>query len=128
MRYVVGFVRDQNSVLLVRKIKPDWQAGMLNGIGGKIEPGESAADAMVREFDEEVGAIIQPENWRLFAILTGGDYEVHFFAHQSDHGLVGSVHGRRNDVGERFERVTLDTIRRTFRYDRKSEMADSDGV
>ncbi len=37
-RYVVGIIfDDQNNVLLINKLRPDTQKGMLNGIGGKIE-------------------------------------------------------------------------------------------
>lgn len=42
-RYVVGFLFDSEfrQVALIRKQKPQWQAGLLNGIGGKIEYGEN---------------------------------------------------------------------------------------
>ncbi len=38
-RYVAGlmFSKDEKYVALVIKNKPDWQKGLLNGIGGKIE-------------------------------------------------------------------------------------------
>lgn len=66
MNYVVGFVTDEDhrQVLLVRKARPEWQAGLVNGIGGKIqqlpprnntECWESALEAMHREFSEETG-------------------------------------------------------------------------
>jgi 8-oxo-dGTP diphosphatase len=64
--YVVGFLFKENTrpdlnhknktmVALIRKTRPDWQAGKLNGIGGKMEPGEEAYAAMEREFMEETG-------------------------------------------------------------------------
>ena len=39
IKYVVGFAfnKEKTKVLLIKKTKPDWQAGQLNGIGGKIE-------------------------------------------------------------------------------------------
>ena len=45
--YVVGllFSPDRNTVVLINKTKPDWQAGKLNGVGGKIEEGESPLNA-----------------------------------------------------------------------------------
>jgi hypothetical protein len=54
-RYVLGFVfsEDSSRVLLVWKNRPAWQAGKLNGIGGKIEAGETPLQAMQREFREE---------------------------------------------------------------------------
>ena len=77
---VVGFLisRDNNNVLLVEKTHPDWQAGLLNGIGGGVEPGEPALVAMCREFVEETG-IKDAFNWRLFCTEIGRDYVVHFF-------------------------------------------------
>jgi len=56
-RYVVGFMFDEHGghIALVRKNRPDWQRGMLNGIGGKVEYGEIPINAMKREFLEETG-------------------------------------------------------------------------
>ena len=55
--YVAGFLfsPDRSRVLLIRKNRPAWQAGKLNGLGGKIEPGETPPQAMRREFREEQG-------------------------------------------------------------------------
>ncbi len=61
MDYVAGFYFSEcgERVALIRKLKPEWQRGWLNGIGGKVEPGESPLSAMVREFEEEAGARIE---------------------------------------------------------------------
>lgn len=80
-RAVCGFFFDPNktSVVLIRKKRPDWQAGLLNGVGGKVEEGEFALDAMVREFEEETG--VRHEDWTPFCVLTDeiNGYEVHYF-------------------------------------------------
>lgn len=54
-RFVLGFLfsEDGSRVLLVWKNRPAWQNGKLNGVGGKIEPGETPLQAMKREFLEE---------------------------------------------------------------------------
>ena len=79
--YVVGFLfnEEKTKVALVRKERPTWQAGKLNGIGGKIDPGESAIDAMIREFEEETGTYIN--TWSEFACLIGPNSEwiVYFY-------------------------------------------------
>ncbi len=76
--YVVGFAFDGGgNVALVRKARPDWQKGRLNGIGGHIEVLEPSHAAMVREFEEETGVTI-PE-WDLYATLQGKDWECYFF-------------------------------------------------
>jgi 8-oxo-dGTP pyrophosphatase MutT (NUDIX family) len=49
------FSADCSNVYLIRKDHPEWQAGLLNGVGGKLEPGETYADCMAREGKEEAG-------------------------------------------------------------------------
>ena len=70
--YVVGFLFDDvmSKVTLIKKNRPEWQAGLLNGVGGKIEPTDiDSHHAMAREFKEETGVDILPLEWRRFAIL-----------------------------------------------------------
>lgn len=79
IRYVAGFLfsLDRSHVALVLKQKPAWQLGKLNAIGGKIEPGESAREAMNREFAEESG--VSGIDWKGTAVLRGPDFQVSFF-------------------------------------------------
>jgi 8-oxo-dGTP diphosphatase len=73
--YVVGFIynKDKTHVALLRKDRPKWQAGLLNGIGGKIDGNESAMEAMVRECKEETTQSISDKEWTYFAQF-GGDW------------------------------------------------------
>lgn len=89
--YVCGFLfsEDRERVLLIRKRRPAWQAGKLNGIGGKIEAGETPLDAMVREFWEEAG--LRLGGWQECVVLTGdptpadaGGWRGHFFRRFGD--------------------------------------------
>lgn len=68
-QYVLGFAFNLSGdrVALVRKARPDWQAGKLNGFGGKVEPGETPHAAMHREFLEETGQ--HAALWQHFARL-----------------------------------------------------------
>ena len=76
--YVVGFAFDtESNVALIRKARPDWQKGRLNGIGGHIEEGESSHEAMVREFIEETG--VEVASWDLFARLLSKEWSVDVF-------------------------------------------------
>jgi 8-oxo-dGTP diphosphatase len=79
--YVVGFAfnEDGTSVVLIKKNKPAWQAGKFNGVGGKIEEGETPAEAMVREFKEETGVDTLEANWTHFSVLNGEDCSVNCF-------------------------------------------------
>lgn len=70
--YVLGFLfsESMHRVLLVQKARPSWQAGKLNGIGGHIEPRESAYAAMEREADEEAGITPGSLNWHSLGEMT----------------------------------------------------------
>lgn len=79
--YCCGFLFDRarDHVWLLRKARPAWQAGRLNGIGGKIEPGETPQQAQSREFLEEAGVRI--DSWRPIAIHAFSTGALgHFFA------------------------------------------------
>lgn len=79
--YVVGFAFSElnTKVLLIRKNRPLWQKGKLNGIGGHIEKGEQPVVSMIREFKEETTIETKIGDWYLFSILRSGDYQVFFF-------------------------------------------------
>lgn len=77
-KYVVGFAFDEGGrVALIHKERPGWQQGLFNGIGGKVEEGETPLDAMIREFDEETGVLI--DSWQLYATLQYPKTEIFFF-------------------------------------------------
>ena len=79
-KYVVGFMFNpaEDAVLLIRKTHPNRQKGKLNGVGGRIDDGESALEAMRREFLEEVG--IEQSNWQQFCVLGDArEWQIHFF-------------------------------------------------
>lgn len=85
---VAGFLfsEDTKMVALISKLSPNWQAGKLNAIGGKIEAGEQPIDALVREFEEETGVYIPPSEWKYRAKIYDEvkGYEVFFFSAFSD--------------------------------------------
>ncbi|MCG2614878.1 NUDIX hydrolase [Terrimonas sp. NA20] len=64
-KYTIGavFTPDLNKVLLIKKTKPEDQAGRLNMPGGKIEPGEGSLSCVVREITEEAGIHTDPNKW-----------------------------------------------------------------
>ena len=70
-KYVTGFLfsTDATEVVLIKKINPQWQAGLFNGVGGKIEANEASCDAMTREFAEETGVSIAPAQWTCYACI-----------------------------------------------------------
>jgi 8-oxo-dGTP diphosphatase len=96
--YVCGFLfsPERSRVLLIRKQRPAWQAGKLNGVGGKIEAGEAPIDAMRREFREEAG--VEVAEWTHVLTLSGPDdagsgvgWAGHFFRAFGDPSGVRSM-------------------------------------
>jgi 8-oxo-dGTP pyrophosphatase MutT (NUDIX family) len=84
--YVLGFVftHDLKKVLLILKNRPEWQAGNVNGIGGRMEPEDpSIKMAMFREAREEADLHSQSYmiGWEHYMDMEG---EIH----KIDHWLV----------------------------------------
>ena len=80
--YVCGFMfnEDRNAVILIRKNRPAFQKGKLNGIGGKVEQEDSdITAAMVREFFEETGVQTIANDWENFAYGSNDEFTVFFF-------------------------------------------------
>jgi 8-oxo-dGTP diphosphatase len=91
--YVLGFLfsKDREYVALIKKSRPEWQAGLLNGIGGKIEAGESELEAMQREFLEEAGVDTRDlDVWDKFRVMYFQGGRVSCFRAFSD--KIGFVH------------------------------------
>jgi 8-oxo-dGTP diphosphatase len=112
--YVLGFAFDVDrkfeSVCLIEKQKPTWQAGLLNGVGGKVEeqdklteitpPARQARRAMAREFLEETGATIHEDLWhRFFVMRFDNGAVVHCFtAHLPDDQMPQTTETERVDM------------------------------
>ena len=110
MNYVAGFCFSGcgERVALIRKLNPEWQRGLLNGIGGKVEPGENPHEAMVREFEEETGAHI--EGWRSFCTATTEEDRLHFFTARGDLTALQSAEDEEVVTVDVADIPTLDTI------------------
>jgi 8-oxo-dGTP pyrophosphatase MutT (NUDIX family) len=109
--YVCGFLfnveADPIQVMLIRKNRPTFQVGKANGIGGHIESGETPIQAMVREFKEEADLLIL--DWEKDSILTGKDFEVHFFHAMAGHAEFSAA---RSMTDEKIEIHSVDNVRR----------------
>jgi 8-oxo-dGTP pyrophosphatase MutT (NUDIX family) len=98
--YVAGFMFCRHDLVpLVLKLKPMFLAGLFNGIGGKIEPGEETPlFAMRREWREETGN--DHREW-IHVVSTQGEdgegWRTHFFMARVDEL---PVFPNRNDAGE----------------------------
>ena len=97
--YVVGFLfsDDYSQVVLIKKSKPDWQKGLYNGVGGKIEMyDESPLSAQKREFKEEAG--LEIENWSEFLKIEGDNSVIYFFRAVGDVESVKTVENVGKEV------------------------------
>ena len=75
--YVLGFAfTPDGRVALIQKKRPAWQAGKLNGIGGKVENTEDSTAAMRREFREETGVDIPVQAWQFRGRMFGENWSV----------------------------------------------------
>lgn len=106
IKYCLGFAFYKNNVILIKKTRPAFQLNLLNGVGGKIEYGETPHQSMVREFHEETGAITDEDRWALHGKLFGPelvDVEVYIFYINLDSyqysEILRSIHNKGN-VGE----------------------------
>lgn len=83
INYISGYVlsEDLKKVLLIRKNRPENQAGKLNAIGGKIEDFDlSPLFAMMREFKEETGVETYEYQWqKLDGIKREDSFNLHIF-------------------------------------------------
>ncbi|MCC5870818.1 MAG: (deoxy)nucleoside triphosphate pyrophosphohydrolase [Gammaproteobacteria bacterium] len=92
---VCAVVMDGAQILLARRAEGEHLAGLWELPGGKVEPGESLADALTRELMEElgVGARVGAELTRSIHHYERGSIELIALATQLDGGITRlSVH------------------------------------
>jgi len=106
-QYVLGFCFDSlySQVLLIEKNRPAWQAGRLNGVGGKIEStDESPLAAMAREFEEEAG--VKTTGWEQFATMHGPEWICYCFSLAGDPPFALA----ESTTDEKLKRCVVDNI------------------
>jgi 8-oxo-dGTP diphosphatase len=69
------FTPDRRRVVLVRKTRPAWQAGRVNGLGGKLLRSETPLAGALREVREEAGVVV--EHWEEFLVWDDPLYRMH---------------------------------------------------
>lgn len=76
--YVLVLCQADDEFVVIEKDRPAWQSGRLNLPGGKVEPGESPAEAARREAAEETGLALG--GFRRLGLIRGQDVRIHCFA------------------------------------------------
>ena len=107
------FSEDMKAVALIRKNRPEWQAGKLNGVGGKIEPNEDFSAAMVREFREEAGRETTMDQWRHYGQMIGmnddneGAFKCQIFASTMPGAAIYRLKGQES---EQIEIISIEKL------------------
>lgn len=94
--FCCGFMFDLSNkfvVLIKRRESRKYKPGCWNGVGGKVEDGETPLQAMRREFKEEAGLDIK--DWRKFCELRAKDPgfpngfgSIHMFYTEQDYNTL----------------------------------------
>jgi len=93
-KYTLAFIfnYDLKKVLLIRKNKPVEQAGLLNGVGGKMEDfDQTFLDCIKREVEEETGLVLEKDDFINIGNLTDNEYYiVEIFTAKIEDNLINS--------------------------------------
>lgn len=79
LKYTICFILQRDKILLLNREKPAWM-GRWNGVGGKIEPGETPHHSVLREVWEETGIPLNEAlfkgivTWQMDGTENGGMY------------------------------------------------------
>ena len=94
------YVRKGGSTLMIHRIKKhnDMHAGKWNGLGGKLEPGETPEECAIREIREESGLVVSNpllKGFLTFPMFDGSDdwYAFVFLVNQFEGQLIDSPEG-----------------------------------
>jgi len=95
------YVRQDNQTLMIHRVKKanDIHQGKWNGLGGKLEPGESPEQCVVREISEEAGLNIQQPRYHgllVFADFKNEDWYVWVFSAELFTGLLAEESNEGN--------------------------------
>jgi 8-oxo-dGTP diphosphatase len=69
------FTANRRQVVLMRRMRPLWQAGRVNALGGRLVIGESPGDAARREVREESG--VDVKEWTEVLVWDDAEYRMH---------------------------------------------------
>ncbi len=96
--YVID--KPQNKTLMLHRVKKenDYHEGKWNGLGGKLELGESPEDCVIREIKEEAGLLIKNPHMHGFITFPNFDevddwYVFIFTADEFEGELIDSPEG-----------------------------------
>lgn len=108
MRVVVGIITDNEEILLLKKNNPDWQKGLYNGIGGKVELNTTPLETIIKKCQEELGVNIS--NWiELDSEISSSGIEIVYFLTTLNEGEIKKLQSQTDERAELFSINNLPT-------------------
>lgn len=108
MRVVVGIITDNKEILLLKKNNPDWQKGLYNGIGGKVELNTTPLETIIKKCQEELGVNIS--NWiELDSEISSSGIEIVYFLATLNEGEIKKLQSQTDERAELFSTNNLPT-------------------
>ena len=108
MRVVVGIITDNKEILLLKKNNPDWQKGLYNGIGGKVELNTTPLETIIKKSEEDLG--INISNWReLDSEISSSGIEIVYFLTTLNEGEIKKLQSQTDERSELFSINNLPT-------------------
>ena len=108
MRVVVGIITDNKEILLLKKNNPDWQRGLYNGIGGKVESNTTPLETIIKKCQEELGVNIS--NWiELDSEISSSGIEIVYFLTTLNEGEIKNLQSQTDERAELFSINNLPT-------------------
>lgn len=108
MRVVVGIITDNKEILLLKKNNPDWQRGLYNGIGGKVELNTTPLETIIKKSEEDLG--INISNWReLDSEISSSGIEIVYFLTTLNEGEIKKLQSQTDERAELFSINNLPT-------------------
>ncbi|WP_242886325.1 NUDIX domain-containing protein [Actinomadura litoris] len=95
---VVAVLRRGGRVLVIRRGPEAQRSGYWAPLSGKVEPGESQADAVAREVHEEVGLRVTPLSKVWESETDDGRFQLHWWVADAETGDVVMDPGEVSDV------------------------------
>lgn len=80
--FVTAMLRHNNALLMIKVQAPDHPAPFWSTVGGQVEAGESAHEALIREVKEETGLDVMEIGalaYQVFIDFDGEDVEAHVY-------------------------------------------------
>ena len=108
MRVVVGIITDNKEILLLKKNNPDWQKGLYNGIGGKVELNTTPLETIIKKSEEDLG--INISNWReLDSEISSSGIEIVYFLTTLNENEIKKLQSQTDERAELFSINNLPT-------------------